>query len=131
MSDTDSDSERSESSSRETEDDRSSTDDSSDEENGEPHYKWNKNKRAWVNDHGRTIFWVDGSCKGNHLGPKDGATSGVGVWVNTTTFWKKSNSEYDHTNNVSRTPNRRFGLVLFSLPNFMRWNLLCRKLPMQ
>ena len=63
-------------------------------------YWWDGDKRANVTDCGRTILWVDGACKGNHLGPNGGATSGVGVWVHGRKFWKKFNDVYPDTNNV-------------------------------
>merc|ERR1712168_317984 len=88
----------SESSSREDEND---SNESTDDEPQEPSYSWNNNRRAGVNDHGSTIFWCDGACKGNHLGPDGGATSGVGVWVNKRKYWKKFNYVYRHTNNFA------------------------------
>ena len=90
----------SESSSRMDDDnDSSSTDGEPDDD--QPYHTWDEKRRAYVNTHGSTIFWMDGSCKGNHLGPDHGATSGVGVWVHDTKYWKKFNYVYDHTNNVS------------------------------
>ena len=67
----------------------------------QPNYFWDDNKDAHVNDYNSTIFWMDGSCKGNHLGPNNGATSGVGVWVHEGQFWKQFNRFWGHTNNVS------------------------------
>ena len=71
------------------------------DDQAQPPYYWDGNKRASVNDYGSTIFWLDGSCKGNHLGPRGGATSGVGVWVHGRKNWRKFNHIYPHTNNVS------------------------------
>jgi len=119
MSDSDT---RSESSSRDDENDSSSTDD----EQQEPNYTWNKNKRAYVNDEGSTIFWMDGSCKGNHLGPDGGATSGVGVWVNKRKYWKKFNHVYKHTNNFAELYSIEVALekIAFAIQNNRnRWGL--------
>ena len=91
----------SESSSRSDDDSTSSTGSSSDAEQ-EPTYIWNNNK--YVNEHGSVILWTDGSCKGNHLGPDGGATSGIGVWVHKRKFWKKKNHKYPDTNQVSFPP---------------------------
>ena len=85
----------SESSSRDEEDDDSGIQ--------QPYFYWDGDRRANVSDDDRTIMWVDGCCKGNHLGPNGGATSGIGVWVHGKKKWKKFNNVYPHTNNVSLT----------------------------
>ena len=86
----------------------SSSQDEEDDDSGiqQPYYCWDGNKRANVTDCGRTILWCDGACKGNHLGPNSGATSGVGVWVHDKKKWKKFNDVYPDTNNVSPSVKR-------------------------
>lgn len=83
---------------------RDSDSTSSSEDEREPSFMWDNNHNTYINEHGSVILWCDGACKGNHLGPDGGATSGIGVWVHRRKFWKKKNHKYPDTNQVSFGP---------------------------
>ena len=81
----------------------SSSEDSRSEDDDQPEYSWDGDQHCYVNDEGIPIIWTDGSCKNNHLGPDDGASSGIGVYIHGRKKWSKHNNKYPHTNQVSIT----------------------------